>query len=61
VYFIQREHVKRLKGRVVLKDFDEEHKIKYSNFLNWKLTSDLENNSDPLFKYVKRYIKESGF
>ena len=60
-YYIQKEHIKKLKGRRVLKDYTHEKKILYTPFINNNTIDALQNSDDPFFKYIKRYIKESGF
>ncbi len=61
VCYIQREQVKKIKGRKELKDYGEEDLVKHEILLKRKLNLDLLDNPDPLFLYLKRYYNESGF
>jgi hypothetical protein len=60
-YWYQKEQIKKIKGRRVLQDYSHEKKIVYTPFLNAKLIKDLQNNPDPVFRWVHRYIRESGW
>jgi hypothetical protein len=55
------EQVKRIKGRKELKDYGDDDLVKHQIFLKRNLNFDLLDNADPLFQYLKRYHKESGF
>ncbi len=60
-YWYQREQIKKIKGRRVLQDYSHEKKIVYTPFMNAKLIRELQNNPDPVFRWVHRYIRESGW
>jgi hypothetical protein len=55
------EQVKKIKGRKELKDYGNEDLVKHQILLKRNLNFALLDNCDPLFKYLKRYNKESGF
>ena len=62
MYYVQREHTKKIKGRSELVSYEHEHKIHFKPFVRiFLLKENLNNTSDPYINYLKRYIKESGF
>jgi hypothetical protein len=62
VYWLQKEEIKRMKGRKYLRDYRDEHKVTYRLLEKYYRTAEiLENDKDPVILWVRRYIKESGF
>jgi hypothetical protein len=62
VYYIQREQVKKIKGRKDLRDYSHEDKVPYELLKKRNLNLEmLENKSDPFFLWIERYMNESGF
>jgi hypothetical protein len=56
------EQIKRIKGRRYLKDFSDEDKVPFQLNIKRNINAEIAGNrKDPLFVYLDRYIKESGF